>query len=62
MNDFPLKGVIGIIANHPNELDLALELRLNCVEIRADLLLDVGITIDQILELVRSTKSKQLAS
>ncbi len=30
--DFPLNGVIGIIANHPNELDLALESGLQCVE------------------------------
>ena len=40
--DFPLNGVIGIIANHPNELDLALESGLQCVEVRADLLLDAG--------------------
>jgi len=61
-SDFPLKGVIGIIANHPNELENALESKLSCVEIRADLLLDAGITIDQVLTLVRNTKSKEVAS
>ena len=61
-NDFPLKGVIGIIANHPNELENALESKLSCVEIRADLLLDAGMTIDQVLTLVRNTKSKEVAS
>lgn len=54
--------MIGIIANDPNELDLALESGLQCVEIRADLLLDAGISLNQILELVRQAKSKNLAS
>ncbi|MGB1857426.1 MAG: type I 3-dehydroquinate dehydratase, partial [bacterium] len=60
--DFPLNGVIGIIANHPNELDLALESGLQCVEVRADLLLDAGISLNQILELIQDAKSKGLAS
>ena len=60
--DFPLKGVIGIIANHPNELDLALESGLQCVEVRADLLLDAGISLNQILKLIQDAKSKSLAS
>ena len=49
--DFPLNGVIGIIANHPNELDLALESGLQCVEVRTDLLLDAGISLNQILKI-----------
>ena len=60
--DFPLNGVIGIIANHPNELDLALESGLQCVEVRADLLLDAGISLNQILKLIQDAKSKGLAS
>ncbi len=60
--DFPLNGVIGIIANHPNELDLALESGLQCVEVRADLLLDAGISLNQILKLIQDAQSKGLAS
>ena len=60
--DFPLNGVIGIIANHPNELDLALESGLQCVEVRADLLLDAGISLNQILELIQDAQLKGLAS
>ena len=55
--DFPLNGVIGIIANHPNELDLALESGLQCVEVRADLLLDAGISLNQILKLIQDALS-----
>ena len=54
--DFPLNGVIGIIANHPNELDLALELGLKCVEVRADLLLDAGNSLNQIFKLIQDAK------
>ena len=57
-----MNGVIGIIANHPNELDLALGSGLQCVEVRADLLLDAGISLSQILKLIEDSKSKGLAS
>ena len=55
-----MNGVIGIIANHPNELDLALGSGLQCVEVRADLLLDAGISLNQILELIQDLGSIQV--
>ena len=60
MDSLPLKGVIGIIANNPKELDYALSQNLECVEIRADLLMDMGIPLDDVIELVSKTSEKKL--
>ncbi|MBX2886115.1 MAG: type I 3-dehydroquinate dehydratase [Granulosicoccus sp.] len=58
---FPLQGVIGVIANGPDEILLASERKLQCVEIRADLLLDNGHTPDDIYTLIKQTKKQGIA-
>jgi len=60
VNSFPLKGVIGIVANNTAEIDFALDHKLSCVEIRADLLINGGTSVDDVVELVRKTKTKEL--
>ena len=60
VNSFPLKGVIGIVANNTAEIDFALDHKLSCVEIRADLLINGGTSVDDVVELVRITKTKEL--
>ena len=62
MKPFPLNGVIGIVANSASEMDMALERKLTCVEIRADLLLDTGHSLDEVMGMVESTVSKGLGS
>lgn len=49
---FPLDGVIGIIANGSSEIDQAKRIGLQCVEIRPDLLLDRGFTLNEIMSMV----------
>ena len=61
LNSFPLNGVIGIIANDPKEIRLALDYKLSCVEIRADLLLKRGLSLNELLKLVYETKKKELS-
>ena len=60
VSSFPLKGVIGIVANNIAEIDFALDHKLSCVEIRADLLISADTSVDEVLELVRNTKTKEL--
>jgi len=60
-NPFPLSGVIGVVANTPDEIDLAVEKSLQCVEIRADLLLDSGLTIDALPSVVKRARHSGLA-
>lgn len=60
-NRFPLYGVIGVIANSEKELSLAAEHKLQCVELRADLLLDAGFSVDGICELVQQAKKQGIA-
>ncbi len=60
VNSFPLEGVIGIVANNATEIDFALDHKLSCVEIRADLLINNGTSVDDVVELVRETKIKGL--
>ena len=60
MNHPTLKGVIGIVANDSKEIDLALSNKLSCVEIRADLLLNKGLSVEDIFELVKNAKQKNL--
>ncbi|NKB76509.1 MAG: type I 3-dehydroquinate dehydratase [Gammaproteobacteria bacterium] len=50
---FPLNGVIGIVANRRDEIRKAAQLDLQCVEMRPDLLLDRGFSLDEILSMVR---------
>ncbi|MCS5661194.1 MAG: type I 3-dehydroquinate dehydratase, partial [Dehalococcoidia bacterium] len=57
-----MKGVIGIVANSASEMDMALERKLTCVEIRADLLLHIGHSLDEVMGMVESTVSKGLGS
>ena len=60
VNSFPLEGVIGIVANGSAEIDFALDHGLSCIEIRADLLVKGGTSVDDVVELVRKTKTKEL--
>ncbi len=60
MNYPTLKGVIGIVANDSTEIDLAINSKLSCVEIRADLLLNKGLSVDDVFELVKNAKQKNL--
>ena len=61
VNSLPLEGVIGIVANDIAEIDLALDHKLSCIEIRADLLINGGTSVDGVVELVRKTKTKGLS-
>jgi len=59
---FPLSGVIGIVDSSKSQLDLAQQLGLNCVEIRADLLSSTaGMSNKQVLSVVNATKDAGLA-
>ena len=60
VNSFPLKGVIGIVANNTAEIDFALDHKLSCVEIRADLLINGGTSIDDVVELIRGPKGSKV--
>lgn len=55
-----LNGVIGVVANDPLEVDLATKSKLDCIEIRADLLINKGFSVDTICEIVKDSKSKNL--
>ena len=60
MGSLPLNGVIGVIGNDPKELDYALSQKLKCVEIRADLLMYMGFSLEEIIDLVSKTSEKNL--
>lgn len=57
---FPLNGIIGVVANHRDELDLAQQKHLACVEIRADLLMDSGLSEQEVVSLIKQTKAAGL--
>ena len=59
---FPLQGVIGIIDESAEQLDLALDMSLKCVEIRADLLLHAGFSEANLLALVKQAKHAGLGT
>lgn len=61
IREFPLQGVIGIVANAMEEVDLAVANKLLCVEIRADLLLDSGLSTDDLMDTIKRSKSSGLA-
>ena len=50
--------IIGVIADSPKEIDLAAQYGLKSVEIRVDLLLSSGYTVDQILQLISDSASR----
>ncbi len=50
--EFPLEGVIGIVSNGKNEIQLAKSHGLQCVEMRPDLLLDQGQSLDEIISMI----------
>ena len=60
MKQDKLKGVIGIVANDPFEIELAAKNKLDCIEIRADLLMSKGFSIDEICEFIKNSNSKNL--
>ena len=59
--EFPLSGVIGIVANSIDELDAAIAKKLQCVEIRADLLLDGGLSTDELMQAIQQAKNGGVA-
>ena len=61
MSTFPLQGVIGVIANGADELELAVANKLQCVEIRADLLLATGLSLTDVMAIVKQAKTHNLA-
>jgi len=60
-DQFPLRGVIGVVSESSSEIELALDHQLQCVEIRADLLLDQGLSQDDLIQLVKQSKAARLA-
>lgn len=61
-DSFPLKGVIGVVANSADEIAMAAAKGLQCVELRADLLLDTGLTLNEVLDTIQQAKNQGLAS
>ncbi len=59
---FPLRGVIGVVASGASEIDEASDRKLQCVEIRADLLLDNGLLLDDVLALIGRAASAGIAT
>jgi 3-dehydroquinate dehydratase / shikimate dehydrogenase len=58
---FPVNGIIGIVANGANEVALARHEGLSSVEVRADLLLDVGLDVEQVLAVVADARAQGLS-
>ncbi len=58
--EFPLHGIIGIIANGVEEVQLAKQRNLSCVEMRPDLLLDKGHSQSDVMQIVREVKNAGL--
>lgn len=61
LKTFPLRGVIGIVANAASELDIAVSKQLQCVEVRGDLLLHGGLALDDVLRVVERAQELNLA-
>ncbi len=61
-DSFPLQGVIGVVANSVDEINAAATKGLQCVELRADLLLAGGLSLTQVLDTIQQAKSHGLAS
>lgn len=58
---FPLSGVIGIVDASIEQLELAQQSKLQCVEVRADLLRTAGLTDSELMSLVSAVKRAGLA-
>jgi len=58
--DFPLRGIIGIVARSAAEVQAAIDARLSCVEIRADLLHDAGLDHADVEAIVRDASGAGL--
>lgn len=61
VDHFPLRGVIGVVANSTEEIQLAADRALQCIELRADLLLDTGLPESQLFDAIKLAKSKSIA-
>ena len=59
---FPLRGVIGVVANSIDEITIAAAKGLKCVELRADLLLEAGLSLTQVIATIDTAKRNGLAS
>jgi len=59
---FPLSGIIGVVSESPDEIKLATRNKLQCVEIRADLLLDKGFQLQDVESTVKQSKASGLAT
>ncbi len=57
---FPLKGIIGVVANAADEAALAKRMGLGCIELRADLLIDKGLNEADLLALIKTSKKQGL--
>lgn len=57
---FPLNGVIGIVSKNKDEIDKAALMKLTCVEIRGDLVLDNNHSEEELFAMVRYARSKNL--
>ena len=58
---FPLSGVIGIVATGRDEIDLAVDAGLGSVEVRADLLLQAGMSTAALIDTVAYARQRQMA-
>lgn len=61
-NQFPLSGVIGVVDSLAGHIEMATELGLQCVEIRADLLRTAGAADTEIFALVKSASARGIRS
>ena len=57
---FPLNGVIGIVSKDKDEIDQAALMQLTCVEIRGDLVLDNNHSEEELFDMLRYARSKNL--
>ncbi len=59
---FPLQGIIGVVSSHAGEIDLAIRTGIHCVEIRSDLLLQAGLSVDDLITLTKQAKENGLGT
>ena len=60
-SEFPLRGIIGIVANDIEEVQQAKQRNLYCVEMRPDLLLDRGHSESDVMEIISAVKDADLS-
>ena len=61
-NQFPLSGIIGVVSESVDEIKLAKKNKLSCVEIRADLLLDIGLSLSDLIGVVKQSHAAGLGT